>query len=599
MASARCSAHLSDNTFVHGGVEYRVQELGVQTIRAAGNILSNTLVLDLDKAVPDSLKTFVLLVDGRPFSLAEATYLNNTPNSAVWEIINVLAEDPLQWQVGEVVDLRLVPYQPPGVPTSIWLRPGYDEAIVTWTAPADTGHSAIHNYQVRYKPYAGGRGSWRTVGSAPGRHSQRISGLSPDTWYDVQVRAVNLTAGPGEWSIVHNVRTFAENNIILHTDRTTLTEGGPAATVTVTIPVAWTRDGSARLSVSPCSNAEQPQADCSADFTVNGFDPIFAEGGPVSKTFTVRAVNDVDAEPAEYFVIEVSGQHFDASNSDNNVGGWSEALLFTIAENIGAPADLAISDVSGGAASVTWTAPAGDGPAPTGYDVQYKGASSANWRDAGRVGTGAIWSATLTARSMGNIVGCSNALAQTCTARLTDDDFVVNGTTYSIDRLYFVPMQTLSGTPIPPEIVIQLDRAITDDIRSLVLTVRGREFPLASATYRANDFPNRLNFRNPRPELERRRHGFPEPGARPQPGDHRPDRRRHLRRARAGGVRLRPRPLVADRLQWRRSGLPGLPELPRLRRRLAGVRGRAGRGAADAGASWSPTTSRSPPATAR
>ena len=66
--------------------------------------------------------------------------------------------------------------------------------------------SAITSYDLRYIPTAADEtndsnwnvieGVWRTGG---GELTAQVTGLAGNTWYDVQVRAVNAT-GPGNWS---------------------------------------------------------------------------------------------------------------------------------------------------------------------------------------------------------------------------------------------------------------------------------------------------------------------------------------------------------------------------------------------------------------
>ncbi len=77
---------------------------------------------------------------------------------------------------------------------------------VTWTAPSDTGSSAIEAYDVRYIETAAtdkADANWTVEDDAwksgDGALSYTISGLTDSTEYDVQVRAVNAN-GAGDWS---------------------------------------------------------------------------------------------------------------------------------------------------------------------------------------------------------------------------------------------------------------------------------------------------------------------------------------------------------------------------------------------------------------
>ncbi len=196
------------------------------------------------------------------------------------------------------------------------------------------------------------------------------------------------------------------------------------------------------------------------------FDPIQPPISARVQTIRFDIKSDAESEAAETITVN-AGIQANGNLPDAVTAAWFQdqraSTQLTIAENIGAPAGLAIGDVSGGAASVTWAAPAGDGPAPTGYDVQYKEASSANWRDAGRVGVGDavdIWSATLTVdlNANNNFLGCDNLVStlDNCSDAFTDDSFTYRGVSYTVERLY-----TASAT----QLFVQISPAPPADLR--------------------------------------------------------------------------------------------------------------------------------------
>ena len=74
----------------------------------------------------------------------------------------------------------------------------------TWTAPADNG-SAITGYDVRYRETGG---NWQDANHTGTGTAKRIEGLSPDTAYQVRVRASN-SEGAGDWSPAASARTDA------------------------------------------------------------------------------------------------------------------------------------------------------------------------------------------------------------------------------------------------------------------------------------------------------------------------------------------------------------------------------------------------------
>ena len=99
----------------------------------------------------------------------------------------------------------------PGAPTITTVEAGHSSSLgltlaVTWTAPADTGGSAIEAYDVRYIETAADEtddANWTVEDpaweSGDGALSTTLSGLTDSTEYDVQVRAVNAN-GDGGWS---------------------------------------------------------------------------------------------------------------------------------------------------------------------------------------------------------------------------------------------------------------------------------------------------------------------------------------------------------------------------------------------------------------
>ena len=96
----------------------------------------------------------------------------------------------------------------PGVPTIATVTAGRNTSgltlTVTWTAPTNTGGSAITAYDVRHIKTADDEtvdANWTEEDDAwtTGSLTYTITGLAESTEYDVQVRAVNAT-GDGDWS---------------------------------------------------------------------------------------------------------------------------------------------------------------------------------------------------------------------------------------------------------------------------------------------------------------------------------------------------------------------------------------------------------------
>ncbi len=86
----------------------------------------------------------------------------------------------------------------PAAPAAPTLEAGNEQLTVTWTAPTDTGGSAISSYHLRYRE--DGKGSWTEITSGITGTNHVISGLTNGSSYEVQVRAVNASGESGAWS---------------------------------------------------------------------------------------------------------------------------------------------------------------------------------------------------------------------------------------------------------------------------------------------------------------------------------------------------------------------------------------------------------------
>ena len=95
----------------------------------------------------------------------------------------------------------------PGAPTVSVPNAGTNALTVTWTAPTDTGSSAISAYDLRYIETAATEAekaddaNWTVEGGVwtSGALSYGLTGLDDGTGYDVQMRAANAD-GAGAWS---------------------------------------------------------------------------------------------------------------------------------------------------------------------------------------------------------------------------------------------------------------------------------------------------------------------------------------------------------------------------------------------------------------
>ena len=108
---------------------------------------------------------------------------------------------------------RVVAQTAPAAPTNVTVTATTNTLTVTWSAPADTGGSAIGAYDVRYIESDTADAdklidaNWTLVEAwSAGALSYTVTGLHDGTGYDVQVRAENATE-EGAWSGTRTVPT--------------------------------------------------------------------------------------------------------------------------------------------------------------------------------------------------------------------------------------------------------------------------------------------------------------------------------------------------------------------------------------------------------
>ncbi|MYD66282.1 MAG: hypothetical protein F4X26_09955 [Chloroflexi bacterium] len=113
----------------------------------------------------------------------------------------------------------------PGVPTGVGATAGHEHVAVSWTAPTNAGTSPVTGYDVRHIESAATDKSdarW-TVVNAGNVTRHTVTGLTNDTGYDFQVRAVSA-AGPGGWTAT--VTATPDASAV-----STVTIAGPSASV--------------------------------------------------------------------------------------------------------------------------------------------------------------------------------------------------------------------------------------------------------------------------------------------------------------------------------------------------------------------------------
>ena len=103
----------------------------------------------------------------------------------------------------------------PGAPTIGTVTPGMESLTISWNAPSSDGSSTITTYDLRHIETASDEtvdSNWTVVEQVWTRGSgtleYTLTGLTADTHYDLQVRAVNA-AGDGPWSATAMTTTAA------------------------------------------------------------------------------------------------------------------------------------------------------------------------------------------------------------------------------------------------------------------------------------------------------------------------------------------------------------------------------------------------------
>ena len=213
---------------------------------------------------------------------------------------------------------------------------------ISWTAPTTT--LTITGYDVQYR--AGGTNTFSDAGHTGTGTTFTFTGLTPNTSYEVQVRAIAGTE-TGAWSASLNNKTF-----VLLTAPTNLT----TANITTTgFDVSWAAPSTTLTITSYDVQYRAGPTSTFSDAGHTGTDTTFTFTGLTSNTsYEVR-------------VRAIAG---------TETGAWSDSLYkATLAEAAGKPeppTGVTVSDITSTSLKVSWTAPTGNISASS-YTVLYMG----------------------------------------------------------------------------------------------------------------------------------------------------------------------------------------------------------------------------------
>ena len=262
---------------------------------------------------------------------------------------------------------------------------------VSWTAPTTTqmsGKPAVNDYDVQYKKSSDS--TWTSHSFTGTGTSTTLTGLTPNTDYNVQARAVNAE-GNGGWSDSTTTKTASNN------------------------PASFAKDSDTRsIDENSAANANVGAAVTATDsdndtitYSLTGTDAGKFEIGSSTGQITVKSGTSLDYEAKTSYSVTVNATDKKAADGTANTTiDDTIAITVNVSDVNEPPPKLATPTVATNSTTpttkidVSWTAPTMTGkPALSDYDVQYRQAGDTDWTDASFTGT--TTSTTLTGLTSG------------------------------------------------------------------------------------------------------------------------------------------------------------------------------------------------------
>ena len=354
---------------------------------------------------PGGVLTFVTAPDFEdPSDVASATPTNAAADNEYVVVVTAtsaagtaraLSAQP-RTLIVEVSDAKEPPAAP-GKPTVSAVTGWPDRLDVTWTAPSNTGKPAIEHYHVRYG-VNGASVSWTVKTDELGTNGTlktRLTGLSSDETYQVQVRADNAD-GAGTWSDSGTGKTHALTALKPEFGSVDPTYSVPENTTAVTTVTA-TDVTNAEVTFSiPTTDATGGVDRAKFSITASGV-LTFLAAPNYENPQDVASTTPVNAASNNEYIVKVEAAASGRGSSTQTL----TVRVTDVREKPGKPTAprVTAANATPTKLSVTWATPANTGPAITDYDVQYRAGSTGQFTDAGYTGAGT--STTLTGLTQG------------------------------------------------------------------------------------------------------------------------------------------------------------------------------------------------------
>ena len=266
------------------------------------------------------------------------------------------ATQPLTITVTDVNE----PPRKPGTPTVTAAATTPTSLNVSWTAPPNEGKPAITAYNLQYRK--NNEANWTSSDYAGTETRTTLTGLTPGTPYDVQVRAKNHE-GDGPWSNSGSTTTLT-NAVPTFTSADTFSVAENATAVgTVVATDADTTDNVTGYTITGGADSSKFAITNAGVLTFTAA-PNYETPGDLVSTDPANAAGN-----NEYILIVTA-----TSGAAARVQSATQTLTITVT-NVpapGKPAAPTVTVASHTSLSATWTAPTNTGPAITDYDVQYR-----------------------------------------------------------------------------------------------------------------------------------------------------------------------------------------------------------------------------------